>query len=29
VESCPHPGQEIHLKLSVTPEVYDILRSTL
>ncbi len=29
VDSCPHPGQEIHLKLSVTPEVYDILRSTL
>ena len=29
IESCPHPGQEIHLKLSVTPEVYDILRSTL
>ena len=29
IDSCPHPGQEIHLKLSVTPEVYDILRSTL
>lgn len=26
VESCPHPGQEIHLKLTVQPDVFDILR---
>ncbi|MBR3635825.1 MAG: U32 family peptidase C-terminal domain-containing protein, partial [Lachnospiraceae bacterium] len=26
VESCPHPGQEIHLDLSIQPEIYDILR---
>ncbi len=26
VDSCPHPGQEIHLKLSVMPDIYDILR---
>lgn len=26
VDSCPHPGQEIHLDLSVAPEKYDILR---
>ena len=26
VESCPHPEQEIHLDLSIEPEVYDILR---
>jgi len=26
VDSCPHPGQEIHLKLSETPKVHDILR---
>ena len=26
VDSCPHPGQEIHLKLSIAPEIFDILR---
>lgn len=26
LEDCPHPQQEIYLKLSVNPEVYDILR---
>ena len=26
VDSCPHPGQEIHLDLSITPDKYDILR---
>lgn len=26
VESCPHPLQKIHLELSESPEVYDILR---
>ncbi|MBO4845511.1 MAG: U32 family peptidase [Lachnospiraceae bacterium] len=26
VDSCPHPGQEIHLDLSIQPEIYDILR---
>lgn len=28
VESCPHPGQEIHLELSEAPEIYDILRAS-
>lgn len=26
VDSCPHPLQQIHLSLSVQPDVYDILR---
>lgn len=26
LEDCPHPRQEIHLKLSENPEMYDILR---
>lgn len=26
LEDCPHPQQEIHLKLSENPEMYDILR---
>ena len=26
IDSCPHPLQKIHLKLSETPEVFDILR---
>ena len=26
VDSCPHPGQEIHLDMSIQPEIYDILR---
>ena len=27
VDSCPHPGEMIHLEMSVKPELYDILRS--
>ncbi len=27
VESAPHPKQELHLKLSIKPDVYDILRT--
>ena len=27
VDSCPHPGEIIHLEMSVKPELYDILRS--
>ena len=26
VESCPHPGQIINVRLSSTPDVNDILR---